>query len=340
MRFLHWLVRRDPAPPAPQDRHIDEMLERVLDVIPRLRIPASCKERLAPVLGMSLKYLEGLVAVLPGPLEIGWSSWELDPRIRSFFASPAEISLALGRSSDLRALFEEAPDADEAYAVLSMRIDERRRFGVMKEGDAARVDVAQTVVSFSDHQVRICARTLAGLRQEIVKRLVDQLALEALARMAAEDDRREELVLQRALLATRLRLLQRRGTGMQSLLGSAGEAGGGKPARLREQIQANERDLDALGPLSGALDRQVERVVEVFRNPRPLVHIGSRSLRLSRMNVVLPLGSTDMGEVVEFQLAHVPGDPPQERAFALVRIARADLPKPTSLLEEAARWIG
>ncbi|MGB9109114.1 MAG: hypothetical protein WCC39_10560, partial [Telluria sp.] len=68
--------------------------------------------------------------------------------------------------------------------------------------------------------------------------------------------------------------------------------------------------------------------------------VQTRHCVLNRMNVILPPGSTEGGDEVAFQVAQVPTVPPRQRAFTLVRFARADLQSPTGLLDEAARVLG
>ncbi|WKB55565.1 hypothetical protein N7L95_26185 (plasmid) [Eleftheria terrae] len=332
-------MQRDRHRQGSVEHPIDEMMARVVKVAPRLRMAHRYKQRLAGPLQICLEYVEELVAGLPAPLDASISIWASNSLIRTFFSSPGEMAAAFGRSAELRTFFDESPDAQEAYAVLGMDMEAHGRFGCAQDGEVARTDVLQTVVNFSDHQVRICARTLAGLRQDIVRRMVDQLAIEGLARITAEQGRREVLERERALLLTRWHLLERRGAGVRSILDSRMEIDRGKLVRLQQELEANERDLYRLGLRTQALDRQIECMVEVFRNPAAFLHVWGRSMRVSLMNVVLQRGSTEAGETVEFQMARVPGDPARERAFTLVRFSRADLPPAPNSLQEAARWL-
>jgi hypothetical protein len=60
----------------------------------------------------------------------------------------------------------------------------------------------------------------AELRHEIVRRVLDQLTLEGIAKIEADASRRDLLKRERALLKARLRLLERQGAGMGAVLGS------------------------------------------------------------------------------------------------------------------------
>jgi hypothetical protein len=207
------------------------------------------------------------------------------------------------------------------------------------EGGAVRRDLPQTTVSFSDHQVRLCGRSDAGLRSEIVERMLDQLALEGLAHIGEDASRRDMLERERALLGTRLRLLERQGAGLHAMLGSEAAPESAEQARLQEQIDENERNLAGLGLREHALDRELDHVRAMFAEPARHLFVTARRLRLDRMNVVVEGGAAQEGEQFEFHVARVPGTPPRTRAFAPIRFARADLLPATSMLDEAGRLL-
>ncbi|MGO4391717.1 hypothetical protein AB4Z46_10225 [Variovorax sp. M-6] len=324
---------------APRDEEVERMVARVVGLSPRLRLAQGHEARLTSAIAKAAAHLRELVAAFPSPRALSPASWAADSYVRAFFGAADDVGPALGRSTELYTFFEQQPGLNEAFAVLGMAMNERRTLGVAQEGDVTRSDVAQTTLSFSDHQIRICAPSDAELRQEIGRRMVDQLAIEGLARMAADTSRRDDLEQERALVAARLRLLERQGVGMQSVLGGGGEVDTGELARLRVQLEENDKELQNLGSRSEALDRQLDRVCEVFADAGALIHVSARSLRLSRMNVVLPEQGADDGHTLDLEIARVPGDPPRERAFALVRVARVDVPKPRNLLDEAARLL-
>lgn len=330
---------------APPDEDIQRMVERVLALSPRLRLARGHEARLKSAVSKAARHLRELVAGFPPLRTLDAASWASDPYMRAFFGSADDVGPALSRSEDLRRFLDQEPALGEVFAVLGMAMSERRTLGVAQEGGITRSDVPQTTVSFSDHQIRICGPEDAGLRREIVFRMIDQLAIEALARIEADTSRRDVLQQERALLATRLRLIERQGTGMRSMLG--GEArGDADPARLRTQMEENDRELKSLGSRAEALDRQLEVMCEAFADAGRLIHVTKRRLRLSRMNVVLPERQEhpneqdeDGGHTLDLEIARVPGDPPTERAFALVRVMRADVPQRRNLLDDAARLL-
>lgn len=339
MSILNWLRRRDAGAHPHDEQEIAGLTERVLRLSPRLRLVPRYEQRLGPAIGMALDYVRGLVAGLPAPLEAGKAAWGSDPYIHAFFGTAHDVDLVFSRSSDLREFFEASAGAQDACAVLGMTMTERHTLGVALEGDVMRAEVPQTTIGFSDHQVRICGATDAALREEIVRRMLDQMVLQSLANIAADTSRRDVLEREHGLLKARLRLLERQSTGMRSVMGGDEQADAGERARLREQIEQNDRELGELGDKSGALDRQLEGMAAVFKDARSCFSIESQRTRLSLMNVLLPEGSTVPGHTLELLTARVPGDPPLVRTFALVRFERAAMMSCTSLLDEAERLL-
>jgi hypothetical protein len=341
MGILSRLFGSDNPADKQHREQINETVERVMRLHPHLRLARRYQASLAPAVATSLTYIGALVDSLPPAREASAPAWGLDPYIHAYFASPDDVAPVISRSADLRAHFERNGDLPEAYAVLGMEMTERHILGVALEGETLRRDVPQTTMNFSDHQVRMCGRSDADLRIALVQRLLDQLGLEGLARVAADESRRDVLERERALVKTRRQLLERQGTGIGAVLGGDAEAEAQSDglARLQAQIEENDRDLASLGLREDALERAVERVREVFAEPEKHIYVSTRRLRLDRMNVVLDQHSTQHGDDFAFQIARIPTTPPRMRAFSLVRFARADLVPAKNMLDEAARLL-
>jgi len=332
MGILSRLLHRDHAENAQVAHRIDDAIERIIKLNPQLRLARRYHTRLEPAIAASLKYIGDLVDSVSAPRDANAAAWSVDPYIHAFFTAPDDVAQTLSRSTDLREYVEQNADLREVYAVLGMAMTERRVLGTALEGDAVHRDVVQTTVNFSDHRVRICGRTEADLRQEIVLRLIDQLGLDGLAKIEADNLRRDLLEQERALLKTRLQLLERKGIGIRSVLGSGAVASSGELGRLQTQIEENERNLNGLGIRTEALERQLDHLCEVLTDPSPYIYIESKRFRLDRMNIVLPENSELPGDDITFHIARIPTTPPQMRAFTLVRFAPNELPPAASLL--------
>lgn len=299
MGFIASLFRRERGNESPSDPRRIEMVQRVLRLSPRLRIARSYWPRLESSVGPGLDYVRGLVASLPAARDASPEAWAGDPCIRAFFDAPQDVSVLIAQSKPLQALFEREPTLQHAYAVLGAALGN----GML-----------------SDHQLRMCAASPSGLADEVARQMVDQLLLEALAYIAADRSRRGLLRQERDLLATRLRLLQRQGVGFASRIGGEIVGDAAEAASLQDQLLQNDRELDSLGAPGELLDHELDAVCAVFSDPLPLLNITPQRPRLRGTQLSWEEGAE--GETVHVHVARVPGDPPQTRAFTLVRIAR------------------
>ena len=321
---------RSSVPPMAAAR-IDEAIGRILAIHPRIAVASRYQHRLKEPIAVTLDYADELMASLPATLDASADAWAGNPSLRAFFATPDDIADTFGRSQEVRAFFESNPDAVDVHGTLGMALNERHVLGVALDGDTLHHDVAQTTLSFSDHRVRVCGRTETSLREEIERRLIDQLALEGLSMLAAT--RSARLARGRELMQERVALLHRGGTGLASVAGG-GAVEASELAHVQTQIAQNAESLAALRVPTDIIEHELEGVCEVFGKPADYVYIKNRHIRIDMMNVVQE-GETKGGSDIEFHFVRVPGVPPQMRAFALVRFRRSDLP-PGGLQIDAA----
>jgi hypothetical protein len=319
---------------------IRDASERLLAISPRLRMARRHEARLAQALDVTLPYLDTLLATVPPARAAGAASWGSDPYVHAFFAAADDIAPVLSRCDELRGFFGSSPDAPEVYGVLGMAMTEKNVLGVALHGETLRSDVLRLTISFGDHRVPMCGASEPALREEVVRRLVDQLGLEGLSRFAADQSRRELLEQERALLRTRLQILERQGVGVRGAFGDQPPPGAEELARLHEDMLDNERGLEQLGVRSDALEHQLGHLCSVLADPARHLYVESRRFRLNRMNVVVAPDSGEAAEELSFQVARIPTDPPRLRAFAIVRFARAELVAAGTLYERASRLLG
>ncbi|REG49242.1 hypothetical protein B0G80_5591 [Paraburkholderia sp. BL6669N2] len=339
MSVFNWLFRREPPPGEATARETREALDRILNLAPQLRLVTNHAARLAPAIRCALEYVRALTEDVPIAREASAAAWSSDPHIHAFFAVSEDVTRALSRSAELRAYFDRNALDREAFILLGMAMTERRTLGVAQHGDAVRTDVERTTVSFGDHQVRVCERNESELRDEIVLRVVEQLALEALDRIAADVSRRGLLEQERALLNTRLMLLGRQGKGMNSLLDGNRLSGVGEMAALQAQLEENNRKLAGLGLKTDALEREISMVCEMLTSPGPYIQVEKRTLRLDRTNVIVDDDHQRESTEIQVHLARVPGALQESRAFCLVRFARSDLHAVPRMSDDANQWL-
>lgn len=188
---------------------------------PRLKLISGCEKRLAPAVEKTINYLRATATTLPALHTLSAHTWSTDPALRAFFAAPTDIPKVLGRSGNLRTLFDKFPELDEACVVLGMAFKEQRVFGMALHGETVQRDVAQICVNFSDHRARICGRDESRLRRLIGAEVFEHLVAHALAEIGEERSERRELQENRSLIRARLRLLQQHGPGLGAMFGEA-----------------------------------------------------------------------------------------------------------------------
>jgi hypothetical protein len=220
-----------------------------------------------------------------------------------------------------------------------MAMTERRVLGAKLEGLEVRSDVMRTTVSFEDHQVRVCGLTETQLRREVVRRVLDQLALEGLSHVEADTSRRDALQQERALLKARMQLLERGGVGMSQVVGGSAVPDLAERAKIQSLMDENEQSLANLGLKTDALQRELQLICDVLADPASHLDVMRKRLRLNAMNVVIEENDPVPAEEIEFRLARLPAGPGAWRAFALVRFARCDLLPPASMQDEARHLV-
>jgi hypothetical protein len=304
---------------------------------PKLRMVSGWEKRLTPSLANAIQFMRGLVRDFPAVRPLSAKAWAGDPALRAFFVTPKDIENLLAQSDPLRALFEKTPALEQAFLVLGMSIAEQKTFGMAVRGDTIQRDVAQNVVSFSDHKTRLCGPDEASLRRVIGIEIFEYLVSRALAEIGAERAGRRELQGKRALIRARLQLLQQHGPGLGAMLGD-GPAAPGEQARLAAELLENERQMEAMGGIEEQLAGELEALQAVFDHPQDYLAVAPKRLHLNTMNVVV--GETEAGTDIDFAVVDLRGPAPVRRAFVIASVNRSDIPPPKSLdYYEAMRYL-
>lgn len=291
---------------------------------PLLKLVHSYQEALKPAVKTSSDYLREAMLGLPPAIPVSEAQWSSVPELKAFFAAAADVPDVLSHSINLRTLFDKFPNLDEAYFILNMQFQERHTTGMSLEGGAARGDASKTVVSFSDHQARICGQEDAEVRHLLGTQAFEYLVAQALAEIGEGRSERRELEDSRSLIQSRLRLLRQQGPGLGSVLNAA-PANGGEQRRLESELLDNERQMEALGSQQAVLETELQILCEVLLDPERFVHIDRTQLRLDPMNIVVDQNGHDPAAEIVFSLAQLTGRPAVQRAFVIGRIARPDL---------------
>ena len=125
-----------PSPPL--ERSVEQALTRITDMVdPLLRHAPGFEKHLGGPVRHALGYCDGLVAALPGPLDINRHAFDIDQM--------------LGRSQAVRDFLAEpcSWESDHFYAMFAARRQQKKQLGMEQQGEVIRNDVPQLVLYFS-----------------------------------------------------------------------------------------------------------------------------------------------------------------------------------------------
>ena len=301
---------------------LDEVVEHVVaEVSSRLRaIPGYARALRDPVL-TTFRYIDGIVEAIPAPLLCCRSSFTDDPRINAFFVSPQHIQEVFSQSKEVRDLFETNPLAEECWALMCMRQEERTQFGMALVGGEVRKDVMQTAVSFTDHQVVSPGIDEATARCALKCCMFNGLL--AHIRRRANDAR------------TRIAELENRIVVAKRRLRVLGQDFSRKSARrgLEAEIERLQGELSEDPLRLPTLNDHLRFAVECLSNPADILQAETRSLSLTRMAIKLEKGSEEPGYELTLPEIRIASHAP--RISTLVHFPREELLPKQDFLREA-----
>jgi hypothetical protein len=161
------------------DPSLQKALDQVANLVdPLLKVAPGFERRLSGPLQHALGYCDGLVAALPGPIDINRKAFANDPLVHALFATAGDINQMLGRSQAVRDFLAEPDSGDSGYfyAMLAARREEKKQFGMAQQGEFIRNDVPQLVLYFSGQTLvepsNHLDTTLLGLRCKALESLL------------------------------------------------------------------------------------------------------------------------------------------------------------------------
>ena len=300
----------------------DPLIERLVEVTGgRLALVDGYRRTLRlPVVAARERLAERLAAI-PGPVEVSPEAWSQEPGLKALFAHAEDAAQAWSGDEGVRAYFERYPGAD-CYGLLALRQTERRVLATVQSGESLQAEVARTTVSFGEPRVLAPAADAQRVREELVTRALEYLALRAMERVGAVRARKRTLAAEKAMLQAQLRLAERRGHG----LGAIASAG-------RDFVHV-EGELEALASrdLVGAV---LEELLAALARPEEHLAIEPCRLTLDAMNFAV---AASPGAVTPCAATLTPaGRGPF--AVLVARFPRAALRAPENRLAEAVRYL-
>ena len=306
----------------PESGFLARAVERVVDeTSPRLRAVPGYRRRLEGPVTDAFLYIDELVEHVPGSFLCSRPAFSADPRVKSFFVNPHHIQEVFSRSKDVRKLFDATPEAEECYALVCMRMEERRKFGVALSGDRVHREVMQTSVSFTDHQVYTPGVTEKDARRALkccifggILKYTREKLIEA---KTSDIERRQRL----STLRSQLRRADR-----QAMLEK-------KRIDLQMQIEDIEDAIKQAARRPSTLEDRLELVADTLCNANQFVSAKFQHLNLTHLGIRVEQESGVPAH--ELDIAEIRIATREPRVAALVRFPRCELlPKMEFLLQE------
>jgi hypothetical protein len=262
-----------PAPPL--DPTVRKALGRVAELVdPLLKLAPGFEKHLGAPVQHALGYCDGLVAALPGPIDINRQAFANDPLVHALFATADDINQMLGRSQAVRDFLAEpcSWESDHFYAMFAARRQQKKQLGMEQQGDVIRNDVPQLVLYFSGQTLiePSCQleTTQHGLRCKALESLLHtfQSHLEVLRR--EREGLRTDLSIERAHLTTF----------RTAMNGHEIEIGTRHLAELDARLRSS---AEALMP-----EHLLEALADYLHAPEPALHLTPVSITVNRLGVV------------------------------------------------------
>jgi len=294
-----------PAPPL--DPALRKALDRVAEMVdPLLKVAPGFEKHLSGPVEHALGYCDGLVASLPGPIDITRKAFGSDPLVHALFATADDVDQMLGRSQAVRDFLAEpcSWDSEYFYAMFAARRQHKKQLGMAQQGDVIRNDVPQLVLYFSGQTLiePSCQleTTLHGLRCKALESLLHTFHAHLKALRDEREGLRADLSVERAHLTV--------------LRGSSGGQELSVGTRPLAELDANLRRP----PQSFVPEHLLDALADYLKSPEPALSLAPVSITVDRQGVVID----DNNESIDVHTLNFPELTARDRRLHLAMLAR------------------
>ena len=259
---------------------VKKLIERTMDgTDPRLRIVSGYAKTLRKPVIHAAEHVIGLMDSLPQPLLLDPHDLHASPALAAMLYSESQARQFLSRDPALVDYRQSHPAGAPTIALLVVQRSEKHVFGTAQVGEHTLKDVPKTTVSFSEHHLLEPASTEDDCRRGLKRRAFDHLLAVALARLSERKETREDLGKRRALLRSKLDVLQRGG-------GFAKPTAGDDRVKLQARLAEIEEQLAAQGPADNVLEANLDMIAEVLNQAAQHLWLEEHVLNLDQFYVL------------------------------------------------------
>jgi hypothetical protein len=219
-----------------------------------------------------MDHVTALVDALPPPLPLHPENYVDDIRLKRLFISADEVKGFLAGDRGL-AEFMKGPGGEGSRVVSLLAMENQEKVSLTEDhsGDVVIRDVRQVIVTFDGHRLMDPTGDEGETRRLLMRRAFDHLLGMALRRLTGVKAEQEELEERRALLETKLNILQRGEWGFDE----ADPSG----RVVVDEAEAQIGEIDAQLQVMGGNDRILSRYLDIVSDilGRPEEHLWGRN---------------------------------------------------------------
>lgn len=258
-------------------------IERAVDgTDPLLRTVSGYKKKLRPAVIRTIDHVIALVHGLPPPIPVNLQCRGDDPLLKAFFISMDEMQKVFSTDRMLTGFLRGAAvEPEKVITLLAVEMNEKVILGAELSGDIVVRDVPQVTVSFDAHRLIDPSGDLEETRRLLMRRAYDNLVKCALKRITMTKSERKYLERRRALLQSKLSLLERGCWGFEG----TGSVDSTEIPGLEEQIGQIETQLLEIGGDDRMLEVYLDIVIEVLDRPEEHLWGQQETLILDSMGI-------------------------------------------------------
>jgi hypothetical protein len=234
-------------------------IERAVDgTDPRVRIISGYAKVLRESVIHAIEHVMGLVDGFPQPVAAGKNALTDNPAFAALFYSEARMEQIIERDAALRE-FRAANHltTEPITALLVAQKTEKHGFGHAEVSGQVLSDVPRTTVGFDQHRLLEPAIDEQETRRLLMRRAFDHLLSIALSHITERKEERENLSSRKALLHSKLAIIQRGG-------GFAQHTGALDQTQLQTRLEEIDVQLSELGPAEDTLSDNLAIIAGVL----------------------------------------------------------------------------
>lgn len=293
--FLHDLFSADDTSESCRESLADAAIEHAVDATdPWIRAVSGYKKKLKPAVTLAIDHVTAMVNGMAPPIVMDPDSYSDASLLHTFFISSADMRKIIANDRTLADFkLKQAVALPRVFAMLAMEKQENIILGAELSGDIVQHGVPQVTVSFEAHHLFDPAASEEETRCRLKRRAFDHLLSLALKRITIVKEERGELEGYRALLQSKLNLLQRGDWGFDKAPGSEHLDAAG----IEEKLGRVEAQLLELGGDDRMLEAYLGIVIDVLNRPGEHLWTSKETLIIDHMGIKRSRDNSDAPEV-------------------------------------------